>query len=48
MCVLLIVTIAVREKGMEHKGEQRLALVDNHDASIGAGAVGKKAHLRTK
>jgi len=32
----------VREKGMEYKGELR----ENHDASIGAAAVGEKTHLR--
>ena len=40
--VLQIITYAVRDKGMEYKGEQ------NHDASIGAAAVGEKARLWTK
>jgi len=33
------------EKGMENKGTY---LWWNHDASIGAAVVGKKAHLRMK
>jgi len=37
-----IVTYAAVEKGMENKEEK------NHDASIGAAAVGEKAHLGTK
>jgi len=36
-----LVTYTVREKGMENKSEL-------HDASNGAAAVGKKAHLQTK
>jgi len=32
---------------MEHKGE-KVKLQQNHDASVGAAAVGKKARLRTK
>jgi len=32
----------------ERNGEQRRTKVNFHDASIGAAAVGKKAHLRTK
>jgi len=39
-----IVTYTVREKGMKYKG----GLWYNHDASIGAAAVGEKARLRTK
>jgi len=41
----------VVEKGMENKGEQRRTKVSfqyNHDASIGAAAVGKKACFKTK
>jgi len=47
MCVPQIVTYAAVEKEMEHKGEQRYALV-NHDSSVGTTAVGEKAHLRMK
>ena len=42
-CIPQIVTIALREKGKEYKGEQRYFLV-NHDVSSGA----EKAHLGTK
>ena len=39
-----IVTYVVREKVMDHKGEQ---IWYNHDVSIGAVAVGENTHLRT-
>jgi len=39
-----IVTQVVVEKEMENKGK----LWYNHDTSIGAAAVGEKAHLGTK
>jgi len=38
MCVPQIITFAVVEKRLGHKGEQRL----NHDLSNAAAAVGKK------
>ena len=38
-----IVIFTTLEKGMEHKGEQKLQLWFNHNASIAVAVVGEKA-----
>ena len=43
-----IVTYVVGKKGMKNKGEHLKEALVEHDAGIGAAAVGKKAHFKMK